>query len=82
LDLGQGGRQREYSERTAEEIDLEISNIIREAHRATHQILSRQRSHLERLAGLLLEKEVVDGEELRQFEVQVREDRGIAAPKP
>jgi len=76
LDLGTGSRTREYSEQTAEGIDEEITRIIEEAYRDTRTILKDQRENLERLAGILLEKESIEGDELKQFIAQVKEGPG------
>ncbi len=67
LDLGFASREREFSERTAQQIDEEIYGIIEDSHRNVREILTSQRSMLEKLAKILLEKESIDGEELKQF---------------
>jgi cell division protease FtsH len=54
-----------YSEEKAAQIDEEISKVIGEAHERVRGILSERRKVLDQLARLLLEKEVVQGEELR-----------------
>lgn len=56
-----------YSEAKAAEIDEEITRVMEEAHRRVRQILSEKRDTLEALAKLLLEKEIVQGEELRKM---------------
>lgn len=56
-----------YSEAKAAEIDEEISRVMEEAHRRVKQILSERRETLDTLAKLLLEKEIVQGEELRHL---------------
>jgi cell division protease FtsH len=73
LDLGLGPRQREFSESTAQLIDREISAIISETHRNVTDILTEQHSMLDKLAKILLEKESIDGEELKTFWEEVRE---------
>jgi len=55
---------KEYSEETARLIDEEIQKILREAHNRVKETLGSQRSALEQLAQLLLEKEVVERPEL------------------
>ena len=62
-----------YSEEKAAEIDTEISKVMEEAHRRVRQILSDRRKILDDLARLLLEKEIVQGEELRKM---------LAKPEP
>jgi len=56
--------QKEYSEDTARLIDEEVKKILAEAHERVTNILSSHRAHLEEVAKLLLEKEVVDRPEL------------------
>jgi len=56
-----------YSEQKAAQIDEEISRVIEEAHQRVRQILAGRRKVLDDLAHLLLEKEVVQGEELRNM---------------
>ncbi len=72
LDLGLGPRQREFSESTAQLIDKEIAGIIAETHRKVTDILTEQQSMLEKLAKILLEKESIEGEELKKFWEEVR----------
>ncbi|SPF40738.1 ATP-dependent zinc metalloprotease FtsH [Syntrophobacter sp. SbD1] len=72
LDLGLGGREREFSEKTAQQIDEEISGIIEETHIEARKILTDQRSMLEKLARILLEKESIEGEELKKFVDEVK----------
>jgi cell division protease FtsH len=57
--------QRDYSEKTAREIDEEVSRFIHEAYDRARQILNEHRDKLVRLAQTLLEVETVDRE---QFE--------------
>ena len=56
---------REHSEETARLIDAEASRILVEAHVKVGALLTEKRSLLEQLAHRLLEKEVVEGDELR-----------------
>ncbi|MEM5785743.1 MAG: ATP-dependent zinc metalloprotease FtsH [Syntrophobacteraceae bacterium] len=72
LDLGFGGREREFSEKTAQRIDEEISGIIEATHQKVRLILTEERETLERLARILLEKESMDGDELRKFSDEVK----------
>ena len=63
----QGASSKEYSEETARDIDREIKRIIDETYEKVKGILSGHKGTLEKLAGRLLEKEVVDKEELREI---------------
>ena len=56
---------REHSEDTARLIDAEASRLMIEAHVTVSALLTEKRSVLERLARRLLEKEVVEREELQ-----------------
>jgi cell division protease FtsH len=56
---------KEYSEETAREIDEEVTRITQEAYARVRDLLMKRRDDLDRLARRLLEKEVVEGEELR-----------------
>ena len=53
------------SEETARDIDREVRRLIAEAHERAGKILAAQRTILDRLAHLLLERETVEGDELR-----------------
>jgi len=75
LDLGMGSRTREYSEQTAEGIDEEISRIVEEAYQNARSILKDQKGNLDRLAKVLLEKESVEGDELKDFISEVKAGR-------
>jgi cell division protease FtsH len=70
--LGLGPREREYSEHTAQDIDEEKSRIIAEAHREVLLKLKDYRAFLEKLAGILLEKESIEGDDLKQFAEEVK----------
>jgi cell division protease FtsH len=69
-----------YSEEKAGQIDEEISKVINQAHKRVREILSQHRKVLDELAHFLLEKEVVQGEELR--EMLSKSKPGIAASLP
>ena len=60
------GHISNYSERTASEIDEEIQTIISTAYAKTEKILKDHMDELHRLAGVLFEKEKVDGVEFQQ----------------
>jgi AFG3 family protein len=53
-----------YSEKTAEVIDQEISQLVDKAYRRAVEILKESKDKLEALATILLEKEVIFGEDL------------------
>ena len=59
-DFGQG---KGYSENTAAEIDNEIRDIMDEAYETARRILTEHMDQLHRVAGVLMEKEKISGEE-------------------
>jgi cell division protease FtsH len=59
--------QREYSEETARIIDEEIKRELSEAHTRVRECLSSHREALEKLAKVLLEKEVVERPQLQEI---------------
>jgi len=60
-------RERSHSEHTSREIDEEISRIFNESLEKVRNILQMRRKTLVALAERLIEKEVIDNEELRQI---------------
>ena len=62
---GSSESERSYSENTAREIDEEVRRMIDEATSAVRIILLERRTVLEAIALRLIEKEVMDGSELR-----------------
>ncbi|WP_082098150.1 ATP-dependent zinc metalloprotease FtsH [Sulfuricella sp. T08] len=58
---------REISEETAREIDQEVRTLMTEAHQRAHTVLEAQRDILDTLAHKLLEKETIEGDELREI---------------
>jgi cell division protease FtsH len=58
---------RDYSEETAREIEMEVRTIVDEAIAEVRTVLRDRRAALDALAKLLLEKETVEGNELRQL---------------
>jgi cell division protease FtsH len=60
-------QNKAYSETRATQIDEEISGMIEEAHQRVRDILSERRKVLDDLAHLLSQKEIVQGQELRDM---------------
>jgi cell division protease FtsH len=73
LDMPLAAERGPYSEETAKLIDDEVKQIVMSAHNEARRILRDQREILERVTRRLLEKEVMDGEELRRL---------LAEPQP
>lgn len=61
------GGQKEYSEETGTRIDAEIREMLAAAHARVRETLTAKRPVLERLAKLLIDKEVVGREALTQL---------------
>jgi cell division protease FtsH len=59
--------KKTYSETKATQIDEEIASVMEQTHQRVRGVLSERRQVLDKLAHLLSEKEIVQGEELRQM---------------
>jgi cell division protease FtsH len=57
-------KHRDYSEKTAVEIDQEVHRIVTDAAERSHEIISGNVDKLHRLAEALLEREILDGDEI------------------
>ncbi len=56
--------QKPYSEKTAQVIDQEISKLVEKAYKRAVKIVTENKEKIEKLANLLLEKEVIFREDL------------------
>ncbi|MBN1140738.1 MAG: ATP-dependent zinc metalloprotease FtsH [Deltaproteobacteria bacterium] len=61
------GHMKNYSEETAVAIDSEIREIVTRNYNRTRQIIENNKDKLEAIAEALLEKETVDGDEIRRL---------------
>jgi len=61
------GAERDFSEDTAAAIDEEVSELVDVAYKRATRVLTDNRSVLDQLADLLVEKETVDSEELQDL---------------
>jgi cell division protease FtsH len=61
------GHARNYSEATAVEIDNEIRRIVQESYDKARRILESHRDGLVSVAEALLERETIEGEEVRRI---------------
>jgi len=59
--------EKNYSEDTARLIDEEVKKIVDEAYNKAKALLEQNREKLKSLASALLEKEVLDGEEVKRL---------------
>ncbi|MEI6378067.1 MAG: ATP-dependent zinc metalloprotease FtsH [Candidatus Falkowbacteria bacterium] len=62
--------ERDYSDKTAERIDTEISAILKKASQISEKIIKERRPALEKIVKLLLEKETIEKDE---FEAIMKE---------
>ena len=65
LDIPVASEHGLYGEQTTQLIDAEVRRIMTEAHAQARRVLGERREVLELVARRLLEKEVIDGNELR-----------------
>ncbi|PIQ81761.1 MAG: cell division protein FtsH [Candidatus Omnitrophica bacterium CG11_big_fil_rev_8_21_14_0_20_64_10] len=61
------GEEKNYSDETARKIDAEVHRLVEEAHARARTILTQHRARLDRLASVLLEKEILDGDEAKRI---------------
>jgi cell division protease FtsH len=59
--------ERDFSEETAAAIDDEVRNLVDQAYRRAKAVLTENRTVLDRLAQMLIERETVDAEELQEL---------------
>jgi cell division protease FtsH len=71
--------KKTYSETKATQIDEEIANVIEQTHQRVRGILAQKRQVLDKLAHVLLTKEMVQGEELRQMLSESASESGSAS---
>ncbi len=74
LETGFVQERGNYAEDTAQKIDAEVKRILTEAHETARQVLRDRREILDELSNRLLEREVIEGEELRTL-------LGVVPPK-
>lgn len=58
---------KEYSEETAREIDEEVRGLVKASYEKAKSLLMARRAVLDRIAKVLQEKEVLEGDELRRL---------------
>ncbi len=72
-------QQKDYSEATAVKIDLEVTNFLKKAEDTAREILEKNIDKLHKLAKALLEKEIIDGEEVDRI---IGRSAGDVEPTP
>ncbi len=71
-------RHQDYSEATAVEIDNEIKLLVESSYRRAEELLTSHRPVLDRIATALLEREVLEGDEVYAM---VSEHTGVPIPQ-
>jgi cell division protease FtsH len=64
---GNWGARSEYSDEVAAQIDQEVRKIVNGCHEEALQLMRDNRSVIDRLVDILIEKETIDGDEFRQI---------------
>ncbi len=67
LDMGLPSGAKEYSEDTAREIDQEVKRLVDDSYSKVRELLSGNQDRLKTLATVLLEKETIEGDEVRKI---------------
>ncbi|MEK6743402.1 MAG: ATP-dependent zinc metalloprotease FtsH [Nitrospirota bacterium] len=67
LDMGLPNGPKEYSEETARELDQEVKKLIDTSYQKVKEMLTENQDRLRDLAKVLLEKETLEGEEIRKI---------------
>ncbi len=73
------GRQKNFSERTSQDIDSEIKRIIDEGYKVARDLIFNNRDKLELIAKSLLEHETLDGAQVEEI---IRTGKFTAPPPP
>ncbi len=72
------GRTQDYSESTANQIDAEVKRIVTSAYDRAKKLIDENEKAMHRIARTLLEKEVLDGDEVLQI---IAEESGLDISK-
>lgn len=73
--------EKNYSEKTAQDIDTEVHNIIEDARERAKKIINEKRDKLDKLAEVLLAKETIEKEEFDEIVGLVEKKEEVAAKK-
>lgn len=71
-------KHKDYSEKTAEEIDDEVRRLVTEAYEGSKKLLQENFDLLDALAKRLLEKETIEGQEIDKL---IEEARAVTAQR-
>jgi cell division protease FtsH len=80
IDTPFGQERGNYAEETALKIDQEVKRILNDAHETARRVLRERRDVLDRLSQRLLEKEVVEADELQAILGIKAEESGNSVP--
>jgi cell division protease FtsH len=72
------GRTQDYSEATANQIDAEVKRIVTNSYNRAKVLIEENEKAMHRIARTLLEKEVLDGDEVLQI---IAEESGMDVAK-
>jgi cell division protease FtsH len=70
-------RHKDYSEKTAVDIDEEVKRIVIEAYDISKKLLTENQDLLEAVAKALLERETMDGEEINTLIQEIGSKRTV-----
>jgi len=59
--------EKNYSEKTAEDIDKQVTKFIAEAHDTAEKIIQEKKEILEKIVSVLMEKEVIEQDEFNEI---------------
>jgi cell division protease FtsH len=67
--------RRDYSEKTAQQIDSEVNKLISKAYVTAQGLIKKNRKQLDKIANILIEKETIEQEEFKSLFDQVRDKK-------
>lgn len=70
--------EKNYSEKTAQEIDQQVSKFIFQAYEKTEKILKSKKEILEKIVAVLLEKETIEQKEFNEITKENKENVEIS----
>jgi cell division protease FtsH len=71
LDIPMAPERGPYGEETAQRIDAEVRRILDDAHDRARRLITERRTLLEAITRRLLEKEVIEADELKRIIAEV-----------
>ena len=77
-------QQKNYSESKSITIDSEITNLVKSAEKNADNILLKYNNQLENIATILIEKETISGDDMRNIiegKLEILEDKPTSKPK-